>query len=122
LPFFEQALPRVASRRVLFALDATADAARLGDGAFLARAARAAVAAGGGRVLGEVVASPGETVDVAVLIGGSHLSLHAWPQEGRVAIALLACDSLDHDAVIEHLGQELALGRRSLRRLRRLPA
>ena len=110
--------PRV---RELHVVDAVAaDPCVLTDAARLTSAARAAVAAGGGHVLDEaLVRFPNGAVTLVLVLAESHLSIHTWPEERRIAIDLFRCGAIDGPSVLEVLRTGLALRDVSLRSIGR---
>lgn len=98
----------------------TANARLLTDGPALTSIAKAAVAAGGGHVLGEtLVIFPNGAITLVLVLAESHLSLHTWPEDSLVAIDLFSCGHIDSELVIAALSSGLGIEQASLRCLPR---
>ena len=110
-----------AASRLLHAMDArTADVRLLTDGPALTAIAKAAVAAGGGHVLGEtMVVFPNGAITIVLVLAESHLSLHTWPEDGLVAIDLFSCGRIDAELVMAALSSSLSIQQASVRCLPR---
>jgi S-adenosylmethionine decarboxylase len=113
--------PVPAPPRALHLVDAeAADPRVLTDADLLRRAARDAVAAGGGHVLDEsLVRFPNGAITLVLVLAESHLSLHTWPEEGRICIDLFSCGAIDAGRVLDALRAALALRGASVRRVGR---
>jgi S-adenosylmethionine decarboxylase len=98
-------------RKVLHAVDATLPANSPASGVGeLRAAATAAVRAGRGHVLDSShVIFPNGAVTLVLILAESHLAIHTWPEEDRIAIDLFSCGSIDADLVTSHLVQALRL-------------
>jgi S-adenosylmethionine decarboxylase len=98
-------------RMVLYAVDAKLPAASPAPGAGeLRTAATAAVKAGRGHVLDSShVVFPNGAVTLVLILAESHLAIHTWPEDDRIAIDLFSCGSIDADAVTSHLVRALRL-------------
>ena len=97
-----------------------ADPRVLTDAALLTAAARGAVAAGSGHVMDEaLVRFPNGAVTLVLVLAESHLSIHTWPEERRIAIDLFSCGAIDGPRVLEVLRTGLALRDVSLRSIGR---
>jgi len=81
-----------AAGKVLHAIDAAATpASPLTDLARLTAAARDAVRAGHGHVLGTShVTFPNGAITLILILAESHLSIHTWPEENLIAIDLFS--------------------------------
>ncbi|CAM3405863.1 S-adenosylmethionine decarboxylase [Stackebrandtia soli] len=97
--------------KTLYLVDATyTDAPLLSDIDGLTRAARAAVDSAGGHVLSDNhVVFPNGAITLIMILAESHLSVHTWPEESRVAIDLFSCGMIDGRAVITELSAALAI-------------
>ncbi len=102
-------------------MDARAgDARLLTDGPALTSIARAAVAAGGGHVLGEtLVVFPNGAITLVLVLAESHLSLHTWPEDSLVAVDLFSCGAIDAERVMSALKVSLHLSEASVQLLHR---
>jgi S-adenosylmethionine decarboxylase len=98
-------------RKVLHTIDATfgpgSPACDIGE---LAAVAAAAVRAGGGHVLdsSHVIFTNG-AVTLVLILAESHLAVHTWPEEDRIAIDLFSCGSIDDLRVCAELTRALRL-------------
>lgn len=83
-------------------------------------AAREAVGAGEGTVISSsnVVFDNG-AVTLVMILAESHLSIHTWPETGRVAIDLFCCGSMNGRATIDLLAESLNLSDVSIRKIDR---
>ena len=98
-------------RKVLYALDATFPPGSAAcDVAELTAVSAAAVRAGGGHVLdaSHVIFANG-AVTLVLILAESHLAIHTWPEEDRIAIDLFSCGSIDADRVSAELTRALRL-------------
>jgi len=109
-----QAAPAArAAGKTLHTIDAAATpASPLTDLARMTAAARDAVRAGRGHVLGTShVTFPNGAITLVLILAESHLSIHTWPEEDLVAIDLFSCGAIDADRVIGELVRQLHLDR-----------
>ncbi len=76
----------------------------------LTAAAVAAVRAGRGHVLdtSHVVFDNG-AVTLVLILAESHLAIHTWPEEDRIAIDLFSCGAIDAGRVLAGLAGALRL-------------
>jgi S-adenosylmethionine decarboxylase len=102
-----------AAGKVLHAIDAAATpASPLTDLARLTAAARDAVRAGRGHVLGTShVTFPNGAITLILILAESHLSIHTWPEDNLIAIDLFSCGAIDAGRVIGELVRQLSLDR-----------
>ncbi len=89
----------------------------------LRTAATAAVRAGGGHVLdASHVIFPNGAVTLVLILAESHLAIHTWPEEDRIAIDLFSCGAIDGEQVTADLVAGLGLTGVHTQRLDRGPA
>jgi S-adenosylmethionine decarboxylase len=110
-----------AAPKTLYAVDARCTpASPVADVAGLRGLAAAAVAAGGGHVLGTShVVFPNGAVTLVLILAESHLSIHTWPEESLIAIDLFSCGAIDGRAVLADLTGRLALSQVTVREVPR---
>jgi S-adenosylmethionine decarboxylase len=98
-------------RKLLHVVDATLPAGSPAAGIGELRAtATAAVRAGQGHVLDSShVIFPNGAVTLVLILAESHLAIHTWPEEDRIAIDLFSCGAIDADRVTADLVQTLRL-------------
>jgi S-adenosylmethionine decarboxylase len=76
--------------------------------------------AGGHVVTTSHMVFPNSAVTLILILAESHLSLHTWPEERKVAIDLFSCGRLDGRAVIARLSGSLGLTKVRCEQIRRL--
>jgi S-adenosylmethionine decarboxylase len=110
-----------AAGKVLHAIDAAATpASPLTDLARLTAAARDAVRAGHGHVLGTShVTFPNGAITLILILAESHLSIHTWPEENLIAIDLFSCGAIDGRRVLTELTGALHLDNVSMTQVER---
>ena len=111
--------------KLLYAVDAKLTAASpVTDVAQLTGLASAAVAAGGGHVLGTShVLFPNGAITLVLILAESHLSIHTWPEENLIAVDLFSCGAIDGQKVLDELTAALRLTQVHVRQVPRgLPA
>jgi S-adenosylmethionine decarboxylase len=98
-------------RKVLHVVDATMSAGSPASSiSALRAAATAAVRAGGGHVLdASHVIFPNGAVTLVLILAESHLAIHTWPEEDRIAIDLFSCGAIDAELVTADLVAALRL-------------
>jgi S-adenosylmethionine decarboxylase len=98
-------------RKLLHVVDATLPGGAPESGlARLRAAATTAVRAGGGHVLDSShVIFPNGAVTLVLILAESHLAIHTWPEEDRIAVDLFSCGAIDADRVIADLIRALRL-------------
>ena len=113
--------PVPAPPRELHLVDAeVVDPTVLTDAARLRRAARHAVAAGGGHVLDTShVMFPNGAVTLVLILAESHLAIHTWPEDNLIAIDLFSCGAIDGYRVAAELGRLLGLDQVHMRQIER---
>ena len=102
------------SGQVLHTLDATFPPGSPASGvAELTAVSVAAVRAGGGHVLdaSHVIFSNG-AVTLVLILAESHLAIHTWPEEDRIAIDLFSCGAIDAGRVCAELTTALRVAMR----------
>jgi S-adenosylmethionine decarboxylase len=108
-------------RKVLHTLDATFPPGSPASGiAELTAVSVAAVRAGGGHVLdaSHVIFGNG-AVTLVLILAESHLAIHTWPEEDRIAIDLFSCGAIDAGRVCAELTTALRLADVRVQRLDR---
>jgi S-adenosylmethionine decarboxylase len=113
-----------AGRTLLHAVDATLPASSpAASVSALRAAATAAVRAGGGHVLdASHVMFPNGAVTLVLILAESHLAIHTWPEDDRIAIDLFSCGAIDGEQVTADLVAALRLTGVRTQRLDRGPA
>jgi S-adenosylmethionine/arginine decarboxylase-like enzyme len=101
-------------QKVLHTVDATLRAGPGGPPApgigELTTVATAAVRAGHGHVLDTShVIFPNGAVTLVLILAESHLAIHTWPEEDRIAIDLFSCGTIDAERVMAQLVRGLGL-------------
>lgn len=99
------------AHKVLHTVDATLPAGSAVSGVeALTSVATSAVRAGGGHVLDSShVLFPNGAVTLVLILAESHLAIHTWPEEDRIAIDLFSCGAIDAGRVTAQLVRELGL-------------
>jgi S-adenosylmethionine/arginine decarboxylase-like enzyme len=103
--------PAAPGRTLLHVVDATLPAGSpAASVSALRAAATAAVRAGGGHVLdASHVIFPNGAVTLVLILAESHLAIHTWPEEDRIAIDLFSCGAIDGEQVTADLVAALRL-------------